>query len=47
MIGVTEIVSWLGFSGVIFGGDKRQLEIHRVHYPNACCCVSGEDTKDS
>jgi len=24
---VTEIVSWLGFAGVIFGGDKRQPEI--------------------
>ena len=24
---VTEIVSWLGFADVIFGGDKRQLEI--------------------
>ena len=28
MIGyVTEIVSWLGFADVIFGGDKRQPEI--------------------
>jgi len=25
---VTEIVSWLGFADVIFGGDKRQPEIH-------------------
>ena len=24
---VTEIVSWLGFADVIFGGDKRQPEI--------------------
>ena len=24
---VTEIVSWLGFADVIFGGDERQLEI--------------------
>ena len=27
---VTEIVSWLGFADVIFGGDKRQPEIRRV-----------------
>ena len=24
---VTEIISWLGFADVIFGGDKRQPEI--------------------
>jgi len=27
---VTEIVSWLGFADIIFGGDKRQPEI-RLH----------------
>ena len=37
MIGVTNMVSWLGLSDVIFGGDKRQSEIGRVRYPNACC----------
>ena len=27
---VTDIVSWLGFADVIFGGNKRQPEI-RLH----------------
>ena len=35
---ITEIVSWLGFADVIFGGDKRQPEIHlrsQATKPNA------------